>query len=101
MKKNETKQAILLYFHFAAQQVWYHAMKNLEWYIWKQKTGITFLHGILIGANLRGIQGVDKPVAWVDPRVSNRYFNDIISSVMLIGSHLWSIGGQTYRWRYH
>ena len=30
MKKNKTKQTILLYFHFAAQQVWYHAMKNLE-----------------------------------------------------------------------
>ena len=28
---------IILYFHFAAQQVWRHPMKNLEWYIWKQK----------------------------------------------------------------
>ena len=36
-KHNKTKQTILLYFHVPAQQVWRHPMKNLEWYIWKQK----------------------------------------------------------------
>ena len=62
MKKNKTKQTILLYFHFAAQQVWWQAMKNLEWYIWKQKTGITFLRGILTGAKLRASHEDDKLV---------------------------------------
>ena len=62
-KKKTKQKSIRLYFHFAAQQVWYHAMKNLEWYIWKQKSGITFLHRILIGAKLRGSHVDDKLVA--------------------------------------
>ena len=35
---------IILYFHFAAQQVWRHSMKNLEWNIWKKRKEKNGIH---------------------------------------------------------
>ena len=51
---------LILYFHFAAQQVWRDPMKNLEWNIWKKKIVSTFLHGIVTGVKLRGSYTVDS-----------------------------------------
>ena len=55
---------LILYFHFAAQQVWRNPMKNLEWNIWKKKKKkkivSTFLHGIVTGVKLRGSHTVDN-----------------------------------------
>ena len=54
---------LILYFLFAAQQVWRDPMKNLEWNLWKKKKKkivSTFLHGIVTGVKLRGSQTVDN-----------------------------------------
>ena len=54
---------MILYFHFAAQQVWRNPMKHLEWNIWKKKKKkivSTFLHGIVTGVKLKGSHTVDN-----------------------------------------
>ena len=49
--------------------------------------------------------GVNKPQVR-ERRVTNSIiynwlYNKLSYALILIGSHLWSIGGQTYRWRHH
>ena len=53
----------ILYFHFAAQEVWWHPLKNHKKKTFekkKKKMVSAFLHGIFTGVKLRGSHTVDN-----------------------------------------